>query len=321
LNSDKKHYENDALITVGITCYSEGDWLLECWASVLAQTDDRWVAVLVMDGTTHQRTQQVFDQLHHPKLRKFAMPNNVGPYPSRNMAFELSETPYHFYLDGDDQLLPNSIALVLDTFKRHPDAAFVYGDYECFGNSSEIWRHPTVVRPEDLVENQPTPGACAYKRQTWEELGGFAIELARGNADYDFCIGAFEAGLKGYHCGRTFYRYRIGHANKISNSYRCRDHETHEIMVHRHPKFFSDTARRIRFLGLGYRKAALANRVAGNRKEAARLAWRAFRHGFSQDHELRNALLEGYLPPWINRGLKRLWRLQKKLRLRTQAQL
>jgi len=288
---------------------------------VLAQTDDRWVAVLVMDGTTHQRTQQVFDQLHHPKLRKFAMPNNVGPYPSRNMAFELSETPYHFYLDGDDQLLPNSIALVLDTFKRHPDAAFVYGDYECFGNSSEIWRHPTVVRPEDLVENQPTPGACAYKRQTWEELGGFAIELARGNADYDFCIGAFEAGLKGYHCGRTFYRYRIGHANKISNSYRCRDHETHEIMVHRHPKFFSDTARRIRFLGLGYRKAALANRVAGNRKEAARLAWRAFRHGFSQDHELRNALLEGYLPPWINRGLKRLWRLQKKLRLRTQAQL
>ena len=36
---------SDTLITIGITCYREGDWLRECWESVLAQTDDRWVAV------------------------------------------------------------------------------------------------------------------------------------------------------------------------------------------------------------------------------------------------------------------------------------
>ncbi len=33
----------DTLITIGITCYREGDLLRECWESVLAQTDDRWV--------------------------------------------------------------------------------------------------------------------------------------------------------------------------------------------------------------------------------------------------------------------------------------
>jgi glycosyltransferase involved in cell wall biosynthesis len=321
LNSDRKHSESDALITIGITCYSEGDWLVECWESVLAQTDDRWEAVLVMDGTTHLRTRQIFEQLHHPKLLKFAMLTNAGPYPTRNMAFELTKTPYHFYLDGDDQLMPDSVALVLKTFECHPDAAFVYGDYECFGARSEIWRSPMVVRPEDLVENQPTPGGCAYKKHVWEQLGGFAAELARGNADYDFCIGASEAGFRSYHCGLAFYRHRIGHASKVSDSYKCRYHQTHEIMVRRHPRFFSDTARRKRFLGLGYRKASLANRAAGNSKEAARLAWQAFRHGFSRDHELRNALREGYLPSWINCGLLRLWRLQKRLRLKAQAHL
>jgi GT2 family glycosyltransferase len=310
-----------ALITIGITCYSEGDWLLECWQSVLAQTDDRWVAVLVMDGTTHKRTRELFEQLHHPKLRKCAMPNNVGPYPTRNMAFELTETPYHFYLDGDDQLIPDSVALVLKTFERHRDAAFVYGDYECFGARSEILRLPVVVRPEDLVENQPTPGGCAYKKHAWEQLGGFATELARGNADYDFCIGAFEASFRGYHCGQAFYRHRVGHAGKVSGSYECHYHQTHEIMVRRHPRFFSDTARRERFLGLGYRRAALANRAAGNSKEAARLALQAFWHGFSQDHELRNALREGYLPTWINRVLLGLSRLQKRLRLKAQTYL
>jgi len=34
------------LITIGITCCREGDLLRECWDSVLAQTDDRWVAVV-----------------------------------------------------------------------------------------------------------------------------------------------------------------------------------------------------------------------------------------------------------------------------------
>ena len=179
-----------------------------------------------------------------------------------------------------------------------------------------------TVRPLKRAIGKPAnAGGCAYKKHAREQLGVFAAELARGNVDYDFCIGGFEAGFRGYHCGRTFYRHRIGHASTVSASYNCRYRQTHEIMVRRHPGFFSDTARRERFLGLGYRRAALANRAAGNRKEAARLAWHAFRHGFSQDHELRNALREGYLPSWINRGLLGLWRLQKRLRLKAQTNL
>lgn len=311
MNSAPMSPAGEALITIGITCHAEGDWLLECWKSVLAQTDSRWVAVLVMDGTEHLRTRQIFEQLQHPKLRKFEMPTNVGPYPARNKAFELTETPYHFYLDGDDQLMPDSVAVVLKTFERYPDAAFVYGDYECFGSSSEIWRHPIIVRPEDLAENQPTPGACAYKRQAWEQLGGFAAELARGNADYDFLIGAFEAGLTGYHCGRAFYRCRVGNPGRVSSSYGCRYHETHEIMVRRHPRFFGNTARRKRFLGLGYRRSALANRDAGNPEEAVRLAWAAYRHGMARDHEIRKLLLEGVLPQWVYRILRGVWGLRK----------
>jgi glycosyltransferase involved in cell wall biosynthesis len=209
-----------------------------------------------MDGTTHQRTREVFGQLGHPKLRKYAMPANMGPYPTRNKAFELTQTPYHFYLDGDDQLLPESVALVLETFARCPDAGFVYGDYECFGGRDEIWRYPHEVTSDDVVERQPTPGPCAYKKQMWEQLGGYAPELARGNADYDFLIGAAEAGIKGYHCGQVFYRYRVGHAGRVSSNYGQRYHETLETIVQRRPRFFSNRRRRNRFLALGYKRAA-----------------------------------------------------------------
>jgi glycosyltransferase involved in cell wall biosynthesis len=297
------------LITVGITCFSEGDWLLECWESVLAQTDDRWEAVLVMDGGASARTREIFEQLDHPKLRKFKMPENVGPYPARNKAFELTQTRYHFYLDGDDQLMPNSVAVVLKTFEKHPDAAFVYGDYQCFGADNAVWRYHPVVTAQDLVESQSTPGPCAYKVETWLQLGGWAKELGRGNADYDFLLGAFEADLRGCHCGETFYRYRVGHSGRVSQSYKRHHHETHEIMVRRHPGFFSNHGRRNRFLALGYRRAAIANSDAGDIETAARLAWSAWSRGMWGDRSVQLLILQSWLSPWIYRMLRRAWRI------------
>jgi len=301
------------LITIGITCFNEGDWLLECWRSVLDQTDDRWTAILVMDGTTHQRTREIFEQLEHPKLRKFAMPSNMGPYPTRNKAFELTKTPYHFYLDGDDQLLPEAVALALKTFTQYPDAGYVYGDYEYIGNRCGIQSFPNTITPDDFIEKQPTPGACVYKKQTWEYLGGCAPELARGNGDYDFLISATEAGIKGYHCGEVFYRYRVGQPNKVSNSYGRRYYETHEIMVRRHPRFFSNRQHRNRFLAIGYRRAAWENRKVGDIKQASKLAWLAIVCGMRKDRGLWNLNLEGRLSPWFYHFLLNTWHLGRRV--------
>jgi glycosyltransferase involved in cell wall biosynthesis len=300
---------DDPLITVGITCYREGDWLAECWNSVLAQTDTRWEAVIVLDGGHDEKTRAVFDRLQHPKLRKFVMPVNVGPYPARNKAFKLTQTRYHFYLDGDDSLPPDSVAKVLTTFEKNPDAEYVYGDYACFGGSSDIWVHPQKVCGDDFVQGHPTPGPAAYARALWERLGGFADELARGNGDYDFLIGAFEANCTGVHCGGIFYNYRLGHAGRVSSSYLRRYHETHEIMVRRHPEFFRDKTRRQRFLAYGYRKAAYANLAAGKKGVGLRLALRAWRTG--KDLEMRNLMVTQIVPRWaldllrsIRRGAK-----------------
>jgi glycosyltransferase involved in cell wall biosynthesis len=285
----------EPLITVAITCYNEGDWLLECWQSVLAQTDDRWTALLVMDGTTHQRTREIFEQLNHPKLRKFALPTNVGPYPARNKAFELTRTPYHFYLDADDQLLPNSVALALETFAAHPDAAFVYGDYLLFGGCEGLKRFPTEYTRQNFVEGVTPPGACAYAKQTWSQLGGFSHELARGPADYDFHIGAAEAGLRGRHCGAPFYRCRKGHPS-VTSSYALRRHEMHQIIARRHPNFFTHSQRN-RFLALGYKRAAYANQVAGHPAKASALSRLALKHGMLNDPKLWLMALRGLRRP------------------------
>ena len=50
-------------ITIGITAYNEGDYLLEAWDSVLNQIDNRWEAVLVLDGGADSNTCHIFDNI------------------------------------------------------------------------------------------------------------------------------------------------------------------------------------------------------------------------------------------------------------------
>lgn len=292
------------LVTVGITCYAEGDWLLECWESLLAQTDPRWEAVLVMDGTEHRRTIEIFESLAHPRLRKARMTGNEGPYPTRNRAFELTETPYHFYVDGDDLLPRDVIARIHRVIEARPGVPLIYGDYQRFGARRDRWRIPAEVDPEAFVRGQALPAGCVYRRSDWERLGGFAPELARGNADYDFHIGLYEAGVRGVHLGGVITDYRVRERGQVSSSYLLRYHETHEIIVARHPRYFADPRRRELFLAHGEKRAALANLAAGERRRAAELARSAMRRGLWWDRALWSVvaaglrgLLPGAVPP------------------------
>jgi glycosyltransferase involved in cell wall biosynthesis len=307
---------NNQRITVGITCYNEGDWLLECWNSVLSQTDDRWEAVLVMDGTTHERTQQIFDQIEHPRLRKYRMPTNVGLSLTRNKAFELAKTDYLFCLDGDDQLIAESVAIVLRTAHMNPKAGYIYGNFEYFDGGSGIRHAPETFTGADFIEKQPIPSSSVYKKETWEKLGGFAPELTRGNMDYDFLIGALEAGIYGVHCGQVFYRYRWGSHPRLSTSYQCRYHETHEIIVKRHPVFFARPQFRKRFLAVAYWRAARANIIAGYEMKASELAWMALRNGMWQNRNVWALALRGKLPFWVYDTLRLIWQLLNGISLR-----
>ena len=261
-----------------------------------------------MDGTTHRRTREIFEELSHPKLLKYEMPSNQGPYFAANRAFASAKTEYLFWLGGDDQLVPDSLALMRETIERYPDVGFVYGDLQRFGGDQKVWRHPHQVSPTELVEGHCLPGVGAFQKKLWKQLGGFSTELAKGNGDYDFHIGAVESGAMMRHCGEIIYRYRVGHPS-VSSSYEHRYHETHEIMVRRHPVFFADRKLQDRFLAVGYRRSARAHYLSGNPRVASRFVWSAIRHGMWSDRRLWSMTLKGSLPAWGFRCLRRAWRL------------
>ncbi len=305
------------LVTIGITAFREGAWLVECWESVLAQTDDRWQAVVILDGGADEETLRIFEGLSHPRLEKYAFSENVGPYPARNKAFELTTTPYHFYLDADDLLAPDAVKNILGAFEAFPRAGFVYGDIELFGGQSGFWRYAKDVSADDFVRSQPLPGGgCAYALNSWKAVGGFSEELSRGNGDYDFHIALCEAGISGVHCGSILYHLRMSNAPRVSSSYRLSYYKTHELMIARHPNFFSDSVRRRLFLGHALYRSAVANYLADEFTTARKLALRARENGVN-DMTLTLIVSLGLLPASINRVVLRSGRFLKSMLMGT----
>lgn len=294
----------EPLITIGITCYREGEWLRECWESVLAQSDDRWQAVIVMDGGADDATVKVFESLEHPKLQKFRFEENQGPYICRNKAFELTETPYHFYLDADDQLTPKAIAAVLEVFEFEPDAGYVSLNWRNLdtGEVCKIFRDEGNIMA--LVSGNNYTGGGAYSVKAWKAVGGFCVDplLARGLSDYDFHLSLAENDIPRIHSGRPFYRYRYVGDNKVSSRYAGDFYKKIEFIAERHPVLFQNTALRNRLLSRGYVHSAEYFANTGDRKEAKRLAKLSFQHDSKWRPGILWLALTGHpLPRWYKK--------------------
>jgi glycosyltransferase involved in cell wall biosynthesis len=162
----------EPLVTIGITCYDEGEWLRECWESLLAQDDCRWEASLIMDGTDHRETIEVFESLAHPKLRKTKMGGNTGNFPLINKGVRESRTPLYYILDADDKLPPYAIRLVIEAFDEHPDAEFAFGDVLHFGAEQGVKKFKPFDLDDMIDEWYCLIGASPYRKTLWEKVGG-----------------------------------------------------------------------------------------------------------------------------------------------------
>ena len=121
------NYSSNKLITIGITAYNEGSYLQEAWESVINQFDNRWKAVMVLDGGADQKTKKIFNGISHPSLKKIRVKENKGPYHCRTLAINNAETDWYCHLDADDRFPLNAGNNVLATIDKYPEAKYIIG--------------------------------------------------------------------------------------------------------------------------------------------------------------------------------------------------
>ena len=168
---------NDAStnVAVVIPTFNHAHFLGAAIDSVLAQSRPADEIVVIDDGSQDHPEAVVAD---YPGVR-IVRQANAGLAAARNKGIEETRSALLMFLDADDRLKPDAIALSLDSLCSAPGAAFAYGGYELVYPGKlrrQANYHPV---PADAfaaflrINPVGMHGTVIYRRECLDAVGGF----------------------------------------------------------------------------------------------------------------------------------------------------
>ena len=207
------------LLCVILPVHNVAATLDETIQSLFAQTEPRWEAILVDDGSTDATPRLIRDFVaRDARIRSITL-TKQGVSKAMNVGIEASRAERVMFLDGDDWLAPHYIERMLGALAAHPHADIVYCGF--FRVHPEGWTLPVEFVPE--VAKRPfeaLSARCAFAshsvvlpRQLLLDLGGFDTALVTSE-DWDLWQRVARTGARfvGVPEGLAYYRARPGSA-------------------------------------------------------------------------------------------------------------
>jgi glycosyltransferase involved in cell wall biosynthesis len=119
-------------ISIIIPTYNRRALLAECIASVQAQTFTGWELIVVNDCSPDDTWAWLAGQAQtEPRLHPLQPPRNLKNPAARNFGLQHARGQYALFLDDDDRLPPDALAIHLSALQRHPRAIASMGEYAC----------------------------------------------------------------------------------------------------------------------------------------------------------------------------------------------
>lgn len=108
--------------------------LRQALASLEEQTHTNWEAIVVDNGSPRTAA-----AVGDPRVRRIRAPRNLGECGGRNLAFAHSRGRFVGYLDDDDLLPPDSLALRVAFLETNAGCGMVYTEYRKVRHEDRTW--------------------------------------------------------------------------------------------------------------------------------------------------------------------------------------
>ena len=175
------------LVSVIIPCFKQAHYLSEAIESALAQTHPNFEIIVVDDGSPDDPAAIV---RKYPQVQLVRQVNQ-GVSAARNSGLYASTGEYLVFLDADDRLLPDALAIGVRMLQADAQCGFYYGHVQLIDADGALLPSPPF-RPVDgafytslLRRNDIwSPGQVMYRRDVVIEANGFDRNFASA-ADYD----------------------------------------------------------------------------------------------------------------------------------------
>lgn len=151
-------------VTIIIPVYNGADTISRTIDSLIAQTYDDWIALVINDGST-DGTNDILMQYknRYPSKIKVVCQKNIGQAETRNHAVKMATGKYVMFVDADDYLDPDYVGTYVKEAEK--------GDYDCViggfrreDNKGNIIKK-FVPSSRWLMYSHMVPWARIFKRQ------------------------------------------------------------------------------------------------------------------------------------------------------------
>ncbi len=169
------------LVSVLVTVHNRELYLSDALRSVLDSTQRDFEVIVVDDGSTDASLEIAgeFAGKDH-RVHVHRNEQNLGDYPNRMKAASLAQGRYIKYVDSDDVIYPHSLAIMVESMERNPDAALGLSHSMPEEESPYPWR----LTPEQTYRKHFLdrgclscgPSGAIIRRDAFEAVGGFRPE-------------------------------------------------------------------------------------------------------------------------------------------------
>ena len=129
-------------VTVGIPVYNVEHYIRKCLLSILDQTFDGNLEILVVNDCCTDNTMEIIRELQetHPKGQQIfchTQSENLGIGMSRNLIIEKAQGKYLLFVDSDDYITPDCIQKLYTEAEKN-QAEVVYGSVKTINTNVEL---------------------------------------------------------------------------------------------------------------------------------------------------------------------------------------
>jgi glycosyltransferase involved in cell wall biosynthesis len=214
-------------VSVIIPCYNYGHFIEEAVESVLSQAMQDFEIIIVNDGSTDKFTNDLLTNYTKPKT-KVIHQNNQGLAMARNNGIAKASGEYILPLDADNKITPTYLEKAVKILDNNPEIGIVYSDAIFFGERKGLWKLPDF-KFENLLVCNFIDACSVVRKKVWVAVGGFDPRMpVPGYEDWDFWIGAFEAGWEFFKLSEPLFIYRWRSTSMIHN---CNIPENRKLLI------------------------------------------------------------------------------------------
>ena len=183
-------------VSVVIPLYNKAPHVERAIRSVLGQTWTAFELIVVDDGSTDEGA-AIVESLGDKRIRLIRQ-TNQGVSAARNRGISAANTEWIGFLDADDEWAPEFLQTVLSARVRCPTAKLIGSAYSVVDKAGRAERLRFENVPNDVglinnwfeaaIKHNPIcPSSVLIKKEVFDLLGGFPVDLRRGEDEFMWC--------------------------------------------------------------------------------------------------------------------------------------